>query len=93
MNQVEFMHNETTPSMPAPFTVRLDESTLNALDHLAEKTERSRNWLVARAVEDFVALNAWQLGKIEAGIAAANRGEFASDEELTRVREKFAPKP
>ena len=43
-------------------------STLNALDHLAEKTDRSRNWLVARAVEDFVAVNAWQLDKIEAGI-------------------------
>ena len=86
------MLRETTPPMPAPFTVRLDESTLNALDHLAEKTDRSRNWLVARAVEDFVAVNAWQLDKIEAGLAAANRGEFATDKELARVRKKFAPK-
>jgi predicted transcriptional regulator len=78
--------------MPAPFTVRLDESTLNALDHLAKKTERSRNWLVSRAVEDFVALNAWQLDKIEAGIKAADHGAFASDEEVARVRAKFAPK-
>lgn len=78
--------------MPAPFTVRLDDSTLNALDHLAEKTDRSRNWLVTRAVEDFVALNAWQIGKIDAGLDAANRGDFASDEELARVRKKFAPK-
>jgi predicted transcriptional regulator len=78
--------------MPTPFTVRLDEATLNALDHLAEKTDRSRNWLVSRAVEDFVALNAWQIGKIDAGIAAANRGEFASDAELARIRKKFAPK-
>jgi predicted transcriptional regulator len=80
------------PTMPAPFTVRLDESTLTALDHLAEKTDRSRNWLVTRAVEDFVALNAWQLDKIEAGLAAANRGDFASDDELARVRKKFTPK-
>jgi predicted transcriptional regulator len=78
--------------VPAPFTVRLDEPTLNALDQLAEKTDRSRNWLVARAIEDFVALNAWQLGKIEAGLAAADRGAFATDEELARVRTKFAPK-
>jgi predicted transcriptional regulator len=86
------MHHETPPTMPAPFTVRLDESTLTALDHLAEKTDRSRNWLVSRAVEDFVALNAWQLGKIEAGLAAADRGDFASDDELARVRKKFAAK-
>lgn len=86
------MQRETMPPMPAPFTVRLDDSTLNALDRLAEKTDRSRNWLVTRAVEDFVALNAWQIGKIEAGLAAADRGDFASDEELVRVRKKFAPK-
>ena len=86
------MNNETTPSPQAAFTVRLDASMLNALDHLAEQTDRSRNWLVVRAVEDFVALNAWQLGKIEAGLAAANRGAFATDEELARIRKKFAPK-
>jgi predicted transcriptional regulator len=77
--------------MPAPFTVRLDSSTLGALDQLAEKTDRSRNWLVTRAVEDFVALNAWQIGKIENGLEAADRGDFASDEELARIRTKFAP--
>ena len=86
------MQRERPPPMPAPFTVRLDETTLNALDHLAEKTDRSRNWLVSRAVEDFVALNAWQIDKIEAEIAAADRGDFASDDELARVRKKFAPK-
>ena len=59
---------------------------------LAGKTDRSRNWLVVRAIEDFVALNGWQLEKIEAGIAGADRGEFASDEELARVKSKFAPK-
>jgi predicted transcriptional regulator len=76
--------------MPAPFTVRLDESMLKALDRLAEKTDRSRNWLVARAIEDYVALNAWQLDKIKEGIEAADRGEFAADEDVARVRKKFA---
>lgn len=76
--------------MPSAFTVRLDDDTTAALDRLAEKTDRSRSWLVAKAVEDFVALNAWQIEKIEAGIAAADRGEFASDAEVKRVRTKFA---
>ncbi len=71
--------------MPAPFTVRLDDATLNALDNLGQKTDRSRNWLVSKAVEDFVSLNAWQLDKIEAGIAQADRGQFATDEEVEAV--------
>jgi predicted transcriptional regulator len=78
--------------MSAPFTVRLDAETLSALDELASRTERSRNWLVAKAVEDYVALNAWQLSKIEAGLAAADNGEFAEDTEVARVKAKFASK-
>ncbi len=78
--------------MSAAFTIRLDETTLGALDKLAEKTERSRNWLVAKAVEDYVARNAWQIDKIEAGLAAADRGEFASENEVARVRDKFVKK-
>ncbi len=78
--------------MSAAFTVRLDESTLGALDRLAGRTERSRNWLVAKAIEDYLALNAWQVEKIESGMAAADEGDFASDGEVARLREKFAIK-
>jgi predicted transcriptional regulator len=78
--------------MPAAFTVRLEDDTLGALDRLAEKTERSRNWLVARAIEDYVALNTWQVGKIEKGLAATDRGDFADEKEVARMRSKFAPR-
>jgi predicted transcriptional regulator len=78
--------------MSAAFTVRLDETTLDALDQLAEKTERSRNWLVAKAIEDYVALNAWQIGQIEAGIFAADRGDFAGEADVAHVRRKFEAK-
>ena len=76
--------------MASAFTVRLETNTLKALDRLAEKTERSRTWLVTRAVEDYVALNEWQVAKIEAGIKAADRGEFAPDEDISRLRRKFS---
>ncbi|MBI3419642.1 MAG: ribbon-helix-helix protein, CopG family [Proteobacteria bacterium] len=78
---------ESPPS--AAFTVRLDKRTLQALDGLAEKTERPRNWLVTQAVQDYVALNAWQVEKIEKGLAAANKGDFASAKDIQRLKEKF----
>jgi predicted transcriptional regulator len=74
------------------FTLRLSEATLDALDQLAEKTERSRSWLAAKAIEEYIALNAWQIGKIEAGIAAADRGDFASDNDVARVVGKYSAK-
>ena len=78
------------PHMPSAFTVRLEDETVGALDRLAERTERSRNWLVAKAIEDYVALNAWQIGKIDAGIAAADAGDFAGERDVARLRHKFA---
>jgi predicted transcriptional regulator len=76
--------------MPAAFTLRLDEKTLEALDSLADKTERSRSWLATKAIEDFVELNAWQIAKIETGIKAADQGDFADDKELARVLKKHS---
>ena len=76
--------------MTAAFTLRLSEPILQALDRLAEKTERSRSWLAAKAIEDYIALNAWQIEKIEAGIAAADRGEFADEDDVARVTGKYS---
>ena len=76
--------------MPSAFTNRLEDETIGALDRLAERTERSRNWLVAKAIEDYVALNAWQIDKIEAGIAAADRNAFADEQEVARLRSKYS---
>jgi predicted transcriptional regulator len=58
----------------------------------AKKTERARNLLAAKPVEEFIALNAWQIEKIKAGINAADHGGFAPDADLARVRTKFAIK-
>ena len=63
---------------------------MQALDRLAEKTERSRSWIAAKAIEDYIALNAWQIAKIEAGIAAADRGEFADADDVARVVRKYS---
>jgi predicted transcriptional regulator len=76
--------------MAHAFTVRLRSETLAALDQLANGTGRSRSWLVARAIEDYAAINEWQLPKIEAGIEAADRGDFVSDEEMAVLWAKFS---
>jgi predicted transcriptional regulator len=77
--------------MSAALTVRLDDATVSTLDRLAQKTGRSADSLVAEAIQDYIALNSWQLEKIESGIAAAGRGDFATVEEVSRVRAKFLP--
>ena len=76
--------------MPRSVTFELGDETLQALDRLAEQTERSRDDLVSQAVEDYLDLQAWQIDKIRAGIAAAELGDFASEEEIARIAEKYS---
>ena len=72
------------------FAVRLEEHPFRSLDRLAETTVHLRNWLVARAAGDYLALDSRQPAKLGARVAAAIRVDFASDEEMARARGKFA---
>ena len=71
------------------FTVRLPDEVAVKLDQLAEKLDRSRSYMAARAIEDFVAREEWQLAEIEAGLAEADRCEFGTPEELANIVGKY----
>lgn len=71
------------------FIVRLPDEVAVKLDQLAEKLDRSRSYMAARAIEDFVAREEWQLAEIEAGLAEADRGEFGTPEELANIVGKY----
>ncbi len=76
--------------MPRSVTFELDDETLQALDRLAQGTARTCGDLINQAVQDYLALQAWQIEKIEAGIGAAERGDFATEEEITRIAGKYS---
>lgn len=86
MNQMEL------DAMTA-FTVRLPDETAHKLDQIAGKLDRSRAFVAAQAIADFVAREAWQIAEIEAGLAEADRGEFASTAELAQIVAKHVAPP
>lgn len=73
----------------AAFTVRVSDEVAEQLDRLAAKLDRSRTYVAAQAISDFVAREAWQLAEIEAGLAEAERGGFASAEDVAGVMAKY----
>ena len=75
--------------MSTTMTVRLDDEVKARLDQLAEVTQRSKSFLAAEAIREFVELNEWQLAEIQAALLEADAGEFASDAELSKVQEKW----
>lgn len=75
--------------MTAAFTVRVQDDVAEKLDKIAALSDRSRAYLAAQAIEDYVAREEWQLAEIQAGVEEADRGEFASAAELTQVVAKY----
>ncbi|MBP1845633.1 putative transcriptional regulator [Rhizobium petrolearium] len=71
------------------FTIRVPDDVAERLNQLAQKLDRSRSYMAAQAIEDFVAREEWQLAEIEAGIVEADRGDFASDDDVARVVSKY----
>ena len=72
-----------------PVSGRIDKKISERLDALAKSTARSRSFLIAEAVKAYVADQAWQIEAIEAGVAAADQGEFASDEKVAGTFAKY----
>ena len=66
-------------------TARLDTDTQAQLEKLAAATSRSRSWLVAEAVKQYVAEQSWQVEAIQEGIRQADAGAFASEAEVTEA--------
>ncbi len=66
--------------MSATMTLRLEPALKRRLDRLAESMQRSKSFLAAQAIREFVDLNEWQIQEIRSAIAEADRGDFASDD-------------
>ena len=70
-------------------TVRLEEDVKDRLDLLAEATQRSKSFLAAEAIREFIENNEWQIAEINAAIKEADAGDFASDKEVAALSKKW----
>ena len=70
-------------------TIRLEPDLKQRLDHLAEATQRSKSFLAAQAIRDFVDLNEWQIQEIRSALAEADSDDFASDDLVRDVLGKW----
>jgi predicted transcriptional regulator len=70
-------------------SARLDPKTAKKLEMLVKSTARSRSFLVAEAIETYVKDQAWQIGAIQEGITEADKGEFATEKEVRKIRNKW----
>ncbi|NOX92281.1 MAG: ribbon-helix-helix protein, CopG family [Gammaproteobacteria bacterium] len=70
-------------------TIRLDSELKSRLDKLSIATRRSKSFLAAEAVREFIELNEWQIDETKAAIKEADNGDFASEQEVQAVFNKW----
>ncbi|VAW44153.1 hypothetical protein MNBD_GAMMA02-1002 [hydrothermal vent metagenome] len=72
-------------------SIRLEEKLMLDLDKLSKTTERSKAWLMAKAVEQYVENQSWQVGSIEKTLQKIKSGDakFASHESVTQWLESW----
>jgi predicted transcriptional regulator len=58
------------------FTVRIPPEKQQQLDALAQALDRSRNWVVSAAIDQYLDVQVWQTEQIQHGIEEADRGEL-----------------
>lgn len=74
----------------AVLTLRVNNETKDKLDKLASATHRSKSFLAAEAINRYLEIEAWQIAEIEQAMIEADRGDFASDEQVTALAAKYA---
>ena len=75
--------------MSTTMTVRLEPELIDRLDQLAEATNRTKSFLAAEAIRDFIELNEWQIQEIKEAIKEADHGDFATDKAVNKTLRKW----
>lgn len=65
-----------------PITVRAAKKIVTEIDALAAAMDRSRNYVVVQALEQYLEANAWQVERVKDGIAAARKGRVRPADEV-----------
>jgi RHH-type rel operon transcriptional repressor/antitoxin RelB len=65
-------------------SVRLSPDLARRLANLAKDTDRSKSYVAAQAIEEFLTLHEWQVAAIRKGLAEADAGELEPHEKALR---------
>jgi RHH-type transcriptional regulator, rel operon repressor / antitoxin RelB len=75
------------------FTVRVEPGVKKRLEKLAKSTGRTRSFLAAEALNEYLDANEWQVAGVKRAIASLDRGEGVSHQEVKEWVNSWDRKP
>lgn len=79
--------------MTETLSIRLDTETKMRLDALAQRSKRSKSFLAAEAIVQYVEAEEWQVGEIGAGLADLDEGRRVSHEKVSKWLKSWGKSP
>ena len=79
----------STIPMTDVISFRASHDLKEKIEQFAEKTKRSKTDLIVNWIEEALSMEEWQLQEIELGIQEANKGQFATQDDVNRVLKKW----
>ncbi|QUE93012.1 hypothetical protein PkoCFBP13504_14255 [Pseudomonas koreensis] len=70
-------------------SLRIPDEIADTLANLAKATGRTKSYLAVDALREYLAREAWQIEEIQKALKEADAGDFASDEEVRAIAEKW----
>jgi RHH-type rel operon transcriptional repressor/antitoxin RelB len=64
------------------FTLRVDASVKKRYEKLAKSTGRSRSFLAAEALSEYLDVNEWQVAGVKQAIASLDRGDSIAHQQV-----------
>ncbi len=73
-------------------TVRISSEAQKKLDDIAAGFDRSRNWLINEAIENYLDVYEWQEKRIKERLKKAEKGgKFLNSDQVDKIVESFKP--
>lgn len=65
-----------------PFSIRIDDKVRADLEKICDLTDRSKAYITAKAIEEYVERNSWKVEALKRAKQQADKGEFISHDAM-----------
>ncbi len=90
LNLYHVLYFHPMATLEKTLNVRIPPDVHAQLAELQKATGRTKSFLALEALSSYIDQQRWQIAEVKAGIAEADRGEFATDADMNRIFAKYA---
>jgi predicted transcriptional regulator len=85
----QWISTMTALAQTRTINVRIPITVFDQLEELAKATERTKSFVTVEALSSYLEAQSWQIREVTVALEEADRGEFATEEEVNAVFAKY----